>query len=312
MNTYKYSETFFSPQGEGTYTGVSTLWIRFFLCNLQCDGFGQDDPTNPDTWELPYEKLDLTDITQVEDLPVFNKGCDSSYTWSKRYRHLMHDKTASEICDELEALLPHGKFKNPETGQEVHMAFTGGEPMLKQSQNAMVDIMREFERRGNRPNFVTVETNGTKPLEPRLRDYIVDYTNEECVNPLEGCNQPGEWFWSISPKLWATAGEQPKKAIKPDVVRDYCAFSNRGHLKYVVNGSVESWQEVKDNTARFRDAGATFPVWIMASGARKEELVEEVESGVTHEARIAVEALQRGYNFTTRAHCHIFGNVIGT
>ena len=301
MKTYKYSETFFSPQGEGNYTGHSTLWIRFFLCNLQCNGFGQDNPTDPDSWELPYEKLDLADITKVEDLPVFDKGCDSSYTWAKRYRHLMHDKSASDICDELEALLPHGKFLNPETGQEVHMAFTGGEPMLKQSQLAIIDIMEEFERRGNMPMFVTVETNGTKPLEPDMKEFLDYYA-------VRG----GEWFWSVSPKLWSTAGEKPKKAIRPDVVRDYCAFSSTGQLKYVVNGCAESWQEVKINTDSYRQAGATFPVWIMSSGARKEELVEEVEEGVTHEAKIAVEALQRGYNYSTRAHCHVFGNVIGT
>lgn len=308
MNTHKYSETFFSPQGEGNYTGHSSVWIRFFLCNLQCNGFGQDNPTDPDSWELPYEKLDITDITQVEDLPVFDKGCDSSYTWSKKYRHLMHDKSASDICDEIEALLPHGKFRNPETGQDVHMCFTGGEPMLKHSQLAMVDIMEEFERRGNRPKFVTVETNGTKPLITELKMYLQTIL---FGHPFVTKKQT-EWFWSISPKLWATAGEQPKKAIKPDVVRDYCAFSKHGQLKYVVNGNVDSWKEVEDNTARFRDAGATFPVWIMASGARKEELIQEVESGVTHEAIIANEAVQKGYNFTTRAHCHIFGNQIGT
>lgn len=301
METYKYSETFFSPQGEGAYTGRSTLWIRFFLCNLKCNGFGQDNPTDPDSWELPYEKLDLTDITKVEDLPVFDKGCDSSYTWAKRYRHLMHDRTASDICDELEALLPHGKFLNPETGQEVHMAFTGGEPMIKSSQKAMINIMEEFERRGNMPSFVTVETNGTRPLEPDMKEFL-NYYDARC----------GEWFWSVSPKLWSTAGEKPKKAIRPDVVRDYCAFSSTGQLKYVVNGCEESWHEVKMNTISYRQAGSTFPVWIMSSGARKEELVKEVEEGVTHEAKIAVEALQRGYNYSTRAHCHVFGNVIGT
>ncbi len=309
MTTYKYSETFFSPQGEGNYTGHSSVWIRFFLCNLQCNGFGQDNPTDPDSWELPYEKLDIADITQVEDLPVFDKGCDSSYTWAKKYRHLMHDKSVSDICDELEALLPHGKFRNPETGQDVHLCFTGGEPMLKHSQLAMVDIMEEFHRRGNRPRFVTVETNGTKPLISELKQYLNSLTFGS--GPF-ATDRHLEWFWSISPKLWATAGEQPKKAIKPDVVRDYYAFSNKGQLKYVVNGNVDSWKEVEDNTALFRDAGAMFPVWIMASGARKEELIHEVESGVTHEAKIANEAVQKGYNFTTRAHCHIFGNQIGT
>lgn len=308
MTTHKYSETFFSPQGEGNYTGHSSVWIRFFLCNLQCNGFGQDDPTAPDSWELPYEKLDISDITQVEDLPVFDKGCDSSYTWAKKYRHLMHNKSASDICDELEALLPHGKFRNPQTGQDVHMCFTGGEPMLKNSQLAMVDIMQEFERRSNRPRFVTVETNGTQPLTSELKIYL----NSLVSGSPFITDRHTEWFWSVSPKLWATAGEQPKKAIKPDVVRDYCAFSRQGQLKYVVNGTVDSWNEVEDNTTRFRDAGATFPVWIMASGARKEELIHEVESGVTHEAIIANEAVQKGYHFTTRAHCHIFGNQIGT
>ena len=41
---YLYSEIFDSIQGEGTYTGVHSLWLRFFLCNLQCNGFGQLDP----------------------------------------------------------------------------------------------------------------------------------------------------------------------------------------------------------------------------------------------------------------------------
>ena len=52
-----YSEIFHSIQGEGHYTGVPSSWLRFFLCNLQCDGFGQDDPTNPDTYDLPYQKM---------------------------------------------------------------------------------------------------------------------------------------------------------------------------------------------------------------------------------------------------------------
>ena len=55
----KYSETFYSAQGEGQYVGIPSLWMRFFLCNLQCNGFGQKDPTDPSTYDLPYEKLDI-------------------------------------------------------------------------------------------------------------------------------------------------------------------------------------------------------------------------------------------------------------
>ena len=294
MDKLKYSETFYSAQGEGQYTDIPSLWMRFFLCNLQCDGFGQTDPTNPDTYELPYEKLDLTDITDVMQLPVFDKGCDSSYTWSKRYKHLMTDRTVTEAVDELTALLPHGKFKHPDTQQWVHMVFTGGEPMLKNTQPGMISVLEEFRSRGNLPRNVTVETNGTKPITPELEQYLVNYRFED----------KGEWMWSISPKLWSTAGEKHKKAIQPDVVGRYAFLSDKGQLKYVVNGSAESWDEVEANTQLFREAGCDFPVWIMGIGGTYEGLTET-------EASIADEAIQRGYNYTTRAHVHIYGNAIG-
>jgi organic radical activating enzyme len=293
MQTFKYSETFFSAQGEGHYIGRPSLWIRFFLCNLQCNGFGQEDPTNPDTYDLPYERIDITDIDRVEDLPVFEKGCDSSYTWSKKYKHLMHDKSASDICDELETQLPGGKFKHPDTGVETHMVFTGGEPMLPVSQRAMLAILQEFDSRGNMPKFVTVETNGTKKM--------VD-AGWDAVQMVR--NRGGEWFWSVSPKLWNTAGETHKKAIKPEVVSEYAQASPYGQLKYVVNGTESSWIEVTDNTDLFRDQGVQFPVWIMGVGGTFEGLTRT-------EADIADQTLQRGYNYTSRVHVHIYGNAIG-
>ena len=59
MRKYLYSEVFHSIQGEGHYTGRPTVWLRFFLCNLQCNGFGQIDPTNESTYELPYKDFDV-------------------------------------------------------------------------------------------------------------------------------------------------------------------------------------------------------------------------------------------------------------
>ena len=57
---YYYSEIFHSAQGEGMYTGVPGPWLRYFMCNLQCNGFGQDDPTNPETYRLPVSYTHLT------------------------------------------------------------------------------------------------------------------------------------------------------------------------------------------------------------------------------------------------------------
>ena len=72
-NTYAYSEIFDSIQGEGEYTGYPTAWLRFYLCNLQCNGFSQDDPTDPSTYKLPYKDFD---IIEIKDLKEFKEKCE--------------------------------------------------------------------------------------------------------------------------------------------------------------------------------------------------------------------------------------------
>ena len=299
---FRYSEIFHSFQGEGTYSGRSTAWIRFFLCNLSCNGFGQKDPTDPSTYVLPFENFDVSSVERIEDLPVWEYGCDSSYTWAKKFKHLAHNHTSSEICDKVENVLKHesnprGEFLHPKTNQYHHMAFTGGEPMLKQNQTAISSIIEEFDSRRNFPRFVTVETNGTQEIaDTNLQQIIEDWYGGD----------DGEWFWSVSPKLWSTAGERPSKAIKPDVVGEYAQMSNRGHLKYVVNGSNDSWREVEDYTKQFRAAGVDWDVYIMPVGAtREDQSTDEI-------AKIAVDAMRRGYHVAPRVHTYIFGNKIGT
>ena len=134
----KYSETFYSAQGEGQYIGIPSLWMRFFLCNLQCHGFGQEDPTNPDTYELPFEEIDISDITDVRDLPVFDKGCDSSYTWSRKYRHLITNRTVQDappitstpepvfpLSRPLEPQAPINNYENVNFGSFLYNPKTG-------------------------------------------------------------------------------------------------------------------------------------------------------------------------------------------
>lgn len=303
---YRYSETFHSFQGEGKYTGKSTAWIRFFLCNLQCNGFGQSDPTDPSTYVLPWLDFDVSSVDRVEDLPVWEYGCDSSYTWAKKFAHLVHRNTPAEICDILQDELKHesnpdGLFLHPATQQWHHMAFTGGEPML--NQDAMFDIMQEFFNRGNAPQYVTMETNGTRGFNNTdFSDFVRSHYG--IVHPYDKSQR--EWFWSVSPKLWSTAGEKPSKAIKPDVVAEYAQISNSGQLKYVVNGTPDSWTEVEQYTKMYREAGVNWDVYIMPVGATKEEQEDPMI------AEIAMEAMKRGYHVSGRLHCYVFGNQIGT
>jgi len=305
---YYYSEVFNSIQGEGLYTGQWTLWLRFFLCNLQCNGFGQIDPTNPDTYDLPFEDFDASTINRVEDLPVWEKGCDSSYTWSKKFKHLMGQKTARELVDLIcettkTETNPEGKFLHPESKQTAHMCFTGGEPLMRHAQNAFMDMWECFKFDQNLPDSITFETNGTQMLSDPFFDYI---TNKGLYNtPM---------FFSCSPKLWSVAGEKADKAIKPDVVAQYAHASavinnqwNRpnGQLKFVLGDKKEMWDEVDDVIANFRAAGVDWPVYIMPVGATVEE---QEDSG----GKVAEIAFKKGYNVSGRLHCHLFGNAIGT
>ena len=293
---YYYSEIFYSIQGEGHYTGVPTAWLRFFLCNLQCNGFGQIDPTNPDTYELPFEDFDVTTVKRVEDLPVWEKGCDSSYTWAKKFKGLMGQETptvlASKIVDAIKTESnPEGKFLHPVSKQHQHMCFTGGEPLMATGQQAVVGIYNTLKEQDNLPGSMTFETNGTQ----RLRDPFIDW-----VNSIDT-----EVFFSCSPKLFTVSGEKSDKAIKPEIVAEYHKLSKAGQLKFVVGPKEREWDEMEEAVEKFRSAGVDWPVWIMPTGAREQE--QHASAG-----DVAQKAFQRGYNVAARVHVYLFGNKIGT
>jgi len=293
---FYYSEIFHSIQGEGHYTGVPTAWIRFFLCNLQCSGFGQVDPTNPDTYELPFEDFDVSSVSRVEDLPVWEKGCDSSYTWAKKFKSLMGYETPTTLANKIVDVLknesnPQGLFLHPVSKQHQHLCFTGGEPLMLTGQMATMGIYNELKRQNNLPSSMTFETNGTQPLKPEFIEW---------ANTI-----PEEVFFSCSPKLFTVSGEKPEKAIRPEIVGKYMSASIKGQLKFVVGDKDREWDEMESAIQKFRDAGVDWPVWVMPTGAREEE--QTAGAG-----KVAEKAFKRGYNVAARVHVYLFGNAIGT
>lgn len=310
---YRYSEIFGQTiQGEGVFTGVPTAWLRVWGCNFECRGFGQEKPEDPSTYDLDFLNIDPSEYKSMEELPVFHRGCDSSYSWAKKFAHLAHQGTAKEICDKITALLPGGTWQHPKSKQWHHMAFTGGEPMM--SQTAVVDIMKTFRSRLNMPRFVTIETNGTqKPREAFTEFFGGDsFGNRPMAVYQEGSNtsidgftikRDTELFWSTSPKLYLS-GQGWDEAIKPEVLAAYKEISDRGQIKYVCNGTQRNWDEVERATDLYRNAGVDWEVWIMPVGADRE--MQE-----SHQARIAEQAVERGYNVSARVHTWIFGNIIG-
>ena len=294
-SVYPYSEIFYSAQGEGHFTGCPTAWLRFFTCNLQCNGFGQDDPTDESTYDLPYQHVNVDDYKTLEELPVFEKGCDSSYSWSKKFKHLQRSGTAQEIAQRLLDIIPFKNFNiKPTLGrQDVHLCFTGGEPLMKNSQKAVCEIMAALRTYGDMPNNITFETNGTQPLSQGFVDY---FHNRGMF--------PGNIFWSISPKLFNVSGEKRAKAIKPNVLKTYRMLSKYGQLKFVMNGRKECWDELDEVLPMFRDAGIDYPVWIMPVGATVEDQYKDAGD-------VANMALERGFNVSARVHAYLWGNAIG-
>ena len=299
---YRYSEIFgHTIQGEGKYSpSRGTVWIRFWGCNFKCDGFGQKNIDDKSSWVLPYKDIDPSKYEKLEDLPVFEYGCDSSYSWSKEFSCLAKRGTSDEIVDEIEKLLPEGKFQHFKTKQWHHMAFTGGEPII--SQNAIVSIMDEFKSRNNLPKFVTIETNGTQSIRQPFIDMVNRYFKVD--EPYDRLKEYPELFWSVSPKLFLS-GEKWEDAIKPEIVKSYYDVSPFGQLKFVCDGSDRAWNEIERATQLYRDAGVDWDVYIMPVGATKEEQ-EEIQ------AKVIVEAIDRGYYASPRVHSLLFGNTIGT
>lgn len=303
----KYSEIFKSIQGEGKYTGVTTIWVRLFACNLNCDGFGQKDPTDKTTYILPYKDFNIGSVSNIEQLPVWKYGCDSSYSWSTKFKNLQHNETSEQICDKIRELLttktnPEGMFNNS-SENPVHLCFTGGEPLLPRNQKAVLEILKSLEFQDNFPDYITFETNGTQILSDELVDY------------LKGALKV---TFSISPKLFTVSGEKRQRAIRPDVIKQYYSLCYdgdndifEGYFKFVVDGSQRSWDELIEVIDIFNAAGSYFPVYIMKSGATKDGQTGDLENYIS-EADVCRQAMELGYYYTTRAHVHIFGNKLGT
>lgn len=289
------SEVFASFQGEGLLAGVPTIWVRLFGCNLKCDGFGQKTPTDSIAYILPYQQLDASLMKSLSDLPVFEYGCDSSYSWAAKFKHLAKDWEVGELVDELLRLgeaefnMNPANWSNRRTEQSVQLCFTGGEPMLQQA--AIEEVLEELRRRQCAPNIVSIETNATRPLSKsfarflRMRFFHLHF--------------------ACSPKLYAVSGE--KDAVKLDVIEEYMEASDTGALKFVMNGNEDAWEELDrytDDIVKLMSFHSHWDAWVMPVGATKEQQ-ERVE-------HIAREAMKRGFFVATRNHTYVFGNKIGS
>ena len=290
-----FTEVFYSIQGEGARTGRLTTWVRFFSCNLNCDGFGQVDPTDQSTYVLPYQTIDAKSIKNYNDVPLFHTGCDTSHSWSAKFKHLAQRKTPREVADLVRNTIPGRSFCHIKSGQRIEHVFTGGEPLIQQE--ALVGIVDAWIEDGDYPRVITIETNGTKKLTDEFMIAVKRWNVDHDIH----------LYFSVSQKLFNVSGELPEKAFVPEVIQQYSDLSlftsGYGQLKFVVNDNDDAWHELLSNVEVLRRLGVLWEVWIMPVGASYEAQTESSSLG-----KITDRALQEGFNVTGRLHVILFGN----
>lgn len=247
---YRLSEIFYSIQGEGRYAGTPTLWARVFGCNLKCPGF----------------------------------PCDTEYSWNKDFKDEHSTYTAQEIFEKMKSMITDefnsGTLEHALTKNFIHLAFTGGEPMLKKYQPMIMEVVDLFAAENEHVMF-TIETNGTQPP---TEEFVI-WLNRDRIWP----------FFSISPKLETVAGE--KDAVNYKNITNLL-YNFGGQVKIVANNTDECLQEVLQVVNKLDIPNES--LWIMPKGETKEDQLNV--------APIVERYQQLGFKIATRNHCYIWSN----
>ena len=295
----RYSEAFYSVQGEGRFVGVPSVFLRTFGCNFRCLNFGlpRGEPMRDEKQKngiiRNQEVQGLIDnnvhkdTKEFNDLPIIHTGCDTYASIYPEFKHYNMLKGVDEVVEHLCSLTPNGKWVQ-DNGQDIHLIMTGGEPLLAW-QRLYVDLF-EHPRMKDLKN-VTFETNTTQLLHKDFKQYLQDQDRFEVT-------------WSCSPKL-SVSGEPWKTAIKPEVAVDYADVGGSiMYLKFVVADRTDI-EEAGRAVDEYKAAGIHCPVYLMPLGGRSEEYNLNVQE-------VANICMEKGWRFTPRLHISLFGNAWGT
>lgn len=268
-------EHFTSIQGEGARTGIPSLFIRSFGCNLCCAGFGQPDPADKSTWhKVEYD---------LGESPKY--GCDSPISWHPKFKELAKDYTAKELFEELKEKYTEDQLRE--------LVITGGEPLLHQ--DFWIELFTLLEEYIQSTINVTFETNGIIRPDNNMIDFIEKH-------PF--------WFFlfSISPKLNCVAGVDEKISINYNTLNFYThGFVNCNlfdiQLKFVYNGDARAYNKVNEIYNNLNPQIAKSKILLMPVGAWETE--QELRKNT------ADACIKEGYRYCARVHVDIWGKKTG-
>lgn len=295
MEKIHYTETFYSLQGEGRWSGVPSVFFRTYGCNFRCKKFGRDpleviEGANPEVAEV-IKNIKL--YPTFNDLPLVSTGCDSYGSIYPEFKHLAQQGTVSEITDKMLELIPGNNWSVLDLVEDVHLVITGGEPLLAYQQ--LYPEMIELNRRQHGLRNVTFETNGSQELYPEVAEYL-----------FEEFTRHGRDYdrltFSVSPKI-SSSGESWRNAIRPDIIKQFETIGMT-YLKFVISTKADL-NEVDRAVAEYRESGFGGPVYLMSVGG-----VAEVYNA--HNKEVAKMAMQRGYRYSPRLQVDLWRNAWGT
>ena len=283
MSSIKVAELFYSLQGEGQYLGTPSVFLRVFGCNFKCSGFGMP------RGQLSEERLaiDPKKFEKYEDLPLVHTGCDSYASWDVRFKHLSPMRTVVDIVDQIQSLLPGGKF-----GEDKHLILTGGEPLLGW-QRSYIELFNEINKRDMNLYHITFETNGTQELHSDLKRYMQDAGYDVT--------------FSVSSKL-PSSGEAWEDAIKPEIIKQYYDMDSFVYFKWVISNqedyndvlrAIDQYKSVLDHRMNH------IPIYLMPAGGTTKVYDE-------NERWVADIAMKHGWRFTPRLQVQLWKNAWGT
>jgi len=269
--------------------GVPSVFLRTFGCNFTCDGFGMSKGEKSDERNVIAIKADS--FTNYRDLPLVHTGCDSYASWDPRFKHLSPVLSTDSITDTIMDILPHKRW------EDEHLVITGGEPLLGW-QKQYPELLDNEKMLGLKE--LTFETNGTQPLTPEFKQYLLNWT----LSNKNRSNKRGRdtLTFSVSPKL-SVSGEKWEDAICPEIVAGYewCGYT---YLKFVI-ASPQDAEEAEEAVNAYRKAGFTGPVYLMPLGG-----TEQLYS--INNRNVAELAMRKGWRYSDRLQIPLFKNAWGT